>query len=167
MRLLEIREINKKEIPNCVSVIRDSFLTVAQAFQLTRENAPRYVAFSISEKELKKQWKNALYAMFGCFTPEEQLIGFYALCDLKDGSCELNHLCVIPSQRHQGVGRMLLKDALKRAEASGFQEMRLSLIEENKELKDWYLSFGFQHTDVRRFEHFPFTCGYMMKPLQN
>lgn len=50
-----IREINKKEIPDCVEVIRKSFMTVADEFGFTRENAPRFTAFATTEERLVYQ----------------------------------------------------------------------------------------------------------------
>jgi hypothetical protein len=44
-----IREITKDEIAECVKVIKASFQTVAKEFNITLENAPRYVAFSTTE----------------------------------------------------------------------------------------------------------------------
>lgn len=40
-----IREINRSEIPECVALIRESFLTVANEFNFTQANAPRFTAF--------------------------------------------------------------------------------------------------------------------------
>lgn len=43
--------------------------------------------------------------------------------------------------------------------------MKIGIIEENEVLKQWYQSFGFAHTGTRKFDFFPFTCGYMEKEL--
>ena len=50
-----IRKINRDEIQECVTVIRSSFLTVADEFGFTVENAPGFTAFSITEESLSKQ----------------------------------------------------------------------------------------------------------------
>ena len=42
-----IRPVTEKDIPVCVKVIRESFLTVAEEFHFTKENAPRFTAFSV------------------------------------------------------------------------------------------------------------------------
>ena len=41
-----IKQINKTDIPECVKVIKESFLTVANEFGFTIENAPRFTAFA-------------------------------------------------------------------------------------------------------------------------
>ena len=47
-----IRPVTEKDIPACVEVIRKSFLTVAEEFHFTKENAPRFTAFSVDEDRL-------------------------------------------------------------------------------------------------------------------
>jgi len=42
-----IREVRREDIPACVDLIRRSFMTVADAFDFTEENAPRFTAFAI------------------------------------------------------------------------------------------------------------------------
>ncbi len=39
--------------------------------------------------------------------------------------------------------------------------MTLGMVEENTVLSNWYASSGFLHTGVKKFDFFPFTCGYM------
>lgn len=47
-----IKQITKENIPECVKVIRASFLTVAEEFGFTHENAPRFTAFATTEDRL-------------------------------------------------------------------------------------------------------------------
>ena len=41
-----IREVEEKDLEECVELIRDSFGTVAKQFGFTEENAPRFTAFA-------------------------------------------------------------------------------------------------------------------------
>jgi archaellum component FlaC len=50
---------NLNELHNCVKVIQQSFITVAQQFNLTKENAPSNAAF-ISFEDLTKMKENFL-----------------------------------------------------------------------------------------------------------
>ena len=43
--------------------------------------------------------------------------------------------------------------------------MELGIVEENKKLRMWYESLGFIHTGTKKFDFFPFTCGYMEMKL--
>ena len=83
----------------------------------------------------------------------------------ENGECELNNLCVLPAYRHKGIGRNLLEHAFMIAAEAGCIRMKLGIVEENTVLKQWYDSFGFVHTDTKKFDFFPFTCGYMEKEL--
>ena len=47
-----IREVTKNDIAECVNVIRESFLTVANEFGFTIENASRFTAFATTEDRL-------------------------------------------------------------------------------------------------------------------
>ena len=47
-----IREMTRDEIPACVDIIRESFMTVADEFGFTEENAPRFVAFAVCSDRL-------------------------------------------------------------------------------------------------------------------
>jgi hypothetical protein len=42
------------------------------------------------------------------------------------------------------------------------QVMRLSIVEENTVLRQWYEQNGAVHTGTEKFDFFPFTCGYML-----
>lgn len=82
-----------------------------------------------------------------------------------NNECELSNICVLPAYRHQGVGRKLLMHAFKEAQELGCIKMHIGIVEENQVLKRWYESFGFVHVGIRKFDFFPFTCGYMDKNL--
>ena len=49
-----IREVRREEIPECLSLIKKAFLTWADEFGFTEENAPRFTAFTCGymKKEL-------------------------------------------------------------------------------------------------------------------
>ena len=49
-----IRKIKSEEIPICVEVIKKSFLTVADEYGFTEENAPRFTAFATTQD---RKWK--------------------------------------------------------------------------------------------------------------
>ena len=47
-----IKKLGRADIPDCVSVIRRSFATVAEKFGFTEENAPRFTAFATTEEKV-------------------------------------------------------------------------------------------------------------------
>ncbi len=99
------------------------------------------------------------------YTEGGSIAGYFSLLLLEGGGCELNNLCVLPEQRHRGVGSKLLGCAFETARGLGCSKMEIGIVEENAVLRRWYEGFGFVHTGVKKFEFFPFTCGYMEREL--
>ena len=159
-----IRKIRREEVPACVRIIRNSHQTVADAFGITVENAPRYVAFATDENRLLWHMDSEHRLMF---VEEENgiLRGYYSLLLKKDHECELGNLSVLPEYRHRGIGTALLQHAIRIARAQDCSTMRLSIVEENSILRKWYEQNGAVHTGTEKFDFFPFTCGYMMISL--
>lgn len=159
-----IRAITEQEIPDCVQVIRESFQTVADTFGFTAENAPYFTAFATDEARLLHFLREQHRPMYGYFV-QERPVGYYNLLLAEDAACELGSLCVLPAYRHRGIGVMLLNDAQTKAAGLGCRVMKLSIVEENTVLRQWYEAHGFRHTGTKKFDFFPFTCGYMEKPI--
>lgn len=160
-----IKRIDEKDIPECVRVIKESFLTVADEFGLTAENASRFTAFATTDERLN--WHlNAEHRPMYAFYDSGKMVGYYSLLIQENNECELNNLCVIPECRHKGIGEALLKDAFKTAQEFNCIKMNIGIVEENVVLRKWYESFGFIHTGTQKFDFFPFTCGYMEKDLK-
>lgn len=160
----EIRPVQPEDIPEAVRVIQESFATVAEDFRLTRENAPRFTAFAVTEEQLR--WQMEQEWPMSALVEDGRMVGYYALSPRDRGACELNHLCILPAYRHRGLGGVLLKHALVHAVELGFVRMTLGLVEENRVLRAWYEAYGFTHTGCKKFDFFPFTCGYMERPLR-
>ena len=156
-----IRPITSSDLPICSSLISSSFLTVAKSLGFTPENAPRFTAFSTTPERLQYQLEVEKRPMYAYVDPEGKIIGYYSLALLEEGVCELNNLCVAPECRHQKIGDQLLSDAFRRARELGCSKMQIGIVEENQVLRKWYESKGFIHTGTKKFDFFPFTCGYM------
>ena len=103
-----IREIKDNEIRSCVSVIRQSFKTVADEFGFTVENAPRFTAFATTDEKLFSQYDEEQRPMYAFYSDGGRMVGYYSLFRLENGECELNNLCVLPEYRHRNIGEKLL-----------------------------------------------------------
>lgn len=159
-----IKEVNENNISECTDVIKASFLTVATDFGFTAENAPRFTAFATTEDRLKWHLLGERRPMYA-FYDNGRIVGYYSLLPQGDNTCELNNLCVIPPYRHRGIGAELLTHAFEKASELNCAKINIGIVEENIVLRKWYESFGFVHTGVKKFDFFPFTCGYMHKNL--
>ena len=155
-----IRGIGREDLPVCADLIRRSFLTVADDLGLTPENAPRFTAFAVTEDRLLRQMTEEHRLMFGA---EEGgvLCGYCSVCLTGDGTCELGNLAVLPEYRHRGIGGRLLAHAVAAARQAGCRVMNIGIVEENTVLRRWYERCGAVHTGIRKFDFFPFTCGYL------
>ena len=67
--------------------------------------------------------------------------------------------------RHFGIGKKLLEHAYETAKAQGCKTINIGIVEENTKLRKWYEQNGAVHTGTKKFDFFPFTCGYMVKEL--
>ena len=159
-----IREMNKEEIPACVRVIRSSFMTVAEELGFTEENAPRFTAFATTDERLFYQAEVEKRPMY-VYSSNDEILGYYSLSKQSETEWELNNLCVLPEHRHEGIGDKLLQDAFARVKELGGTKLNIGIVEENKRLRAWYESKGFLHIGTKKFDFFPFTCGYMEKQL--
>ena len=159
-----IREINRNDIPECVEIIKKSFKTVADEFGFTVENAPRFTAFATTEDRLNWQIDNEHRLMF-VYEQDGVLCGYYSLLMQDNNECELNNLAVLPEYRRSGIGKQLLEHAYETARTQGCKRINIGIVEENKKLRSWYEENGAVHTGTKKFDFFPFTCGYMVKEL--
>ena len=159
-----IKEIQQENLTECVEVIRKSFATVAEEFNITEGNAPRFTAFAMDERRLNWHLNGEHRPMFG-FVVDGKIVGYYSLLLMENNECELNNLSVLPAYRHDGIGAKLVEHAFEMARKAGCAKMKLGIVEENQVLRKWYETLGFIHVGTQKFDFFPFTCGYMEKVL--
>jgi len=155
---MKIIEITKKNISSSANIIRSSFKTISDDFNLTIENNPTHGAFMKDEKLLEDYRKGI--KMFGLFEDEIQ-IGFVEL-EHNDGvTFYLEKLAVLPEHRHKGGGKILMDYATKYVKESGGTAISIGIIYENKRLLNWYEAYGFIETEIKKFSHLPFTVCFM------
>lgn len=150
--------VNDDQLEECAEVIRTSFLTVAKGFGITQEKVPTNGAYIQKERLIEEKAKGQL--MYGLFK-NEKIVGYMQLEKNREDLYYLQKLAVLPDYRHLGLGRKLLDYAKEQALFMGGTRISIGIIEENTILKNWYLDYGFIHTGTKKFEHLPFTVGYM------
>ena len=105
-----IIEIKQEDLAECVNVIRESFATVAEEYNITEENAPRFTAFATDEGRLNWHLNGEHRPMVG-YVVDGKIVGYYSMLWLENKECELNNLSVLPAYRHDGIGAKLLEHA--------------------------------------------------------
>ena len=158
----KICPLSREQLPLYAEVIRQSFATVARDFNLTKENCPGHTSF-ITNERLSDKIKNGYYP-FGYFT-NGKLVGFASLTDMGNGVYEMNNVSILPEYRHFGYGQALLDFCKEKARELGGHKITIGIIEEATTLKNWYAANGFIHTGTKKFEHLPFTVGYMEREI--
>lgn len=152
-----IYEVEKDELSECLAVIHQSFKTVADTFGLTRENCPKHTSFiPLSFLESQMNWGWHMYALYA----GKKIIGYMSVSK-EEGIFELHNLAVLPEYRHNGFGKLLLDHAKNAVKSLGGKVIRIGIIEESSILKNWYIANGFVHTGTKKFDHLPFTSGYL------
>lgn len=149
---------NTEVLPECLEVIHRSFKTVAEEFDLTMENCPKHTSFMpIYFLTTQMEWG---WHMFGLYH-ENQLVGYMSLSKEGDTVYELHNLAVLPEFRHKGFGKNMLDFAKEAVKTLGGDTIKIGIIEESTILKEWYQTNGFIHTGTKKFDHLPFTSGYL------
>ncbi len=153
-----IQQVEEKQLFDCLDVIHNSFLTVAEEFGLTKDNCPTNGAF-MPLLRLQNNFRKGdlMYAVI----IDTNIVGFVQLTEKENGVWELEKLAVLPDYRHNGYGKQLIDFARNKVKQIGGCKITIGIIEENNRLKKWYLSNGFIHTGTRLFHHLPFTVGFM------
>lgn len=157
-----IYEVWPNELRECLDVIHQSFRTVADQFGLTKENCPKHTGFlPLCFLERQKNWGWQMYALYA----GKKIIGYVSLSKESDDAFELHNLAVLPKYRHKGFGKLLLDYARNAVKASGGNVIKIGIIEESTVLKNWYIANGFVHTGTKKFDHLPFTSGYLERSV--
>ena len=155
---ISIIKVTKDNLPECLEVIHRSFSTVADEFGLTKENCPKHTSFiPISYLETQMKWG---WLMFGLYT-DKRIIGYMSLSKEADKAYELHNLAILPEFRHNGFGKQLLDHAKETVRSLGGSKIKICIIEESAVLKNWYIANGFEHAGTKKFDHLPFTSGYL------
>jgi GNAT superfamily N-acetyltransferase len=161
-----IRKVDESELEKSAEVIRKSFATVAKQFHFTKEKNPGHRAFMQVEELINDRKLGEM--QFGLFINNSEmkvLAGFMALEKINENIYKLEKLAVLPEYRHNNYGRALVEFAKCKVKELDAVKLTLSIIEENKVLKNWYAENGFVHTGTEIFPHLPFTVGYMEMEL--
>lgn len=155
---VSISKVTKDNLPECLQVIHRSFATVANEFGLTRENCPKHTSFiPLSFLQTQMRWGWLMYGLF----EDEKIIGYMSLSKETDYIYELHNLAILPEYRHKGFGKQMLDFAKETVKSMGGTKIKIGIIEESTVLKNWYISNGFEHIGTKKYDHLPFTSGYL------
>jgi ribosomal protein S18 acetylase RimI-like enzyme len=160
--MLEIKEISTKaQLEQTTVIVQSAFAGIAQAMDLTQQNAPSHPAFTTLEKMSAMQQK---MPFFGLYLDGDQ-IGCVAIEKAGDTIYYMERLAVLPAHRHAGCGALLVGFVLDYARERRGKKVSLGMINSHTVLKDWYKSLGFVETGTKQFEGLPFVVCFLEKEV--
>ncbi|WP_075354185.1 GNAT family N-acetyltransferase [Desulfovibrio sp. DV] len=143
-------------------LIAVSFHDVATRFGLGRDNCPSHPSLITSDRVER-----------GFRLGTEFLLAFQGTCPCGcvglrrpvEGVSTLEKLAVAPAFRRQGLGRILVRQALSVAQRAGAMRVEIGIIARQQELRAWYESLGFRAVRNAQFEQLPFEVLFLQKTL--
>jgi ribosomal protein S18 acetylase RimI-like enzyme len=162
---LETRVLaTEEEFEQCARLIRDAFATVAAEFNYTKENASTFPAFITAEKLISESARGVRF--FGMFDGADQ-VGSVALekAPELENVFFLERLAVHPAARHRGLGVKLMDFAFDLIKKRGGEKVKIAIVDENRQLKNWYIAYGFEETGTKTYPHLPFTVCLLEKKI--
>ncbi len=157
-----IRKCDREDIGVLVKTIRDSFQTVAERFGLTRENSPRHPSNCTAEWIQQEMDRGVQYFVL----ESDGIVSECVALEIANSEvCYLERLAVLPLQRQRGFGKALVEHVMSEAKLLGARHVGIGIVDEDKELKDWYKRLGFIEKETKEFPHLPFRITFMSHNL--
>jgi GNAT superfamily N-acetyltransferase len=144
------------------NILNNSFITVANEYGYTKENAPTFPAFignDIIEKQINGGLKMYVYNV------ENQNIGCIGYSFYKDKIYIIERLAVLPKYRHNNVGRELMEYIENKIKDMGGEISEIHIVNNNTKLKEWYKTLGYKEIRTEEYRQLPFKVGIMAKKL--
>lgn len=139
-------------------LIRRSFKDVAERFGLTPKNCPKHPSNCTSEWIENSLARGAVYYLLEHYgTPA----GCVALSQASSGRCYLERLAVLPRNRGNGFGRVLVEHTLQEARKIAVKQIHIGIIAGDRQLKKWYRKMGFVENETKSFSYLPFLVTFM------
>ena len=113
-----------------------------------------------SDKDLRKHSFSRGVQYFILYV-DEKPVGCVAIEKPSADVCYLERLSVLPEMRGKHFGIRLVQHALECAKTKGVSKVSIGIIDEQTELKEWYIELGFVELQTKKFSHLPFTVCLM------
>ena len=160
--VMVIRQAKKADIDVLVTLLRSSFRDVAERFEITEENNPKFLAFCTNERIESDLEKDLIYYIL---EKDGSPYGCVALERAKPGVCYLMRLAVLAGHRGKGYGKMLVHHIFEKARATGARRVEIAMISKDTKLKNWYKKLGFIQKSTKKYDHLPFIVAFMYREL--
>lgn len=153
-----IRQAGRDDTAVLTDIIRQSYQTVALDFNLTPENCPKHPSNCTGEWIKSDLDRGVIYYIL---LEGGRPLGCAALEKADPKTCYLERLAVMPEVRHKGYGKLLVDFIIEKARICKAKTLGAGIIDEQAVLKQWYRGLGFKAVGTKKFDHLPFTVGFM------
>ncbi len=160
-RMTEVITADKIEL--ATKIINQAFLTVANEFGFTQDNAPTFPAYITTEK-IENQVRSGLKLFI--YEENEKCIGCIGISYTKESDCfKAERLAVIPEYRQKGIGKKMMEYIEEKVKEEHGKSILVEIVNENVKLKDWYTRNNFSEVRIEKYDHLPFTVSVLEKKL--
>ena len=153
-------ELNDSEL--ITDILHKAFITVAEEFNFTKENAPRFPAF-ISSDYIDEQFRKGM-KLFG-YSLNGRIIGCAGYMFYRDRIYEIVRLAVLPEYRHAGIGKKLMGFVENKIIENGGSIAEIHAVDKNLLVRKWYKSLGYIEIRIDELKSVPFNSVVMNKEL--
>ncbi len=154
-----IYSVESEQLPACLETLHSAFGKSAEQFGYTKETYPSSAAY-VTLEELTEAKKDGVH-MYAACVDGGTVAGYAQLQKLGGGVYAFRRFAVLPEYQSLGIGRALVAHCRERAALYGGKKMTLLMIDENKKLKDFYISCGFRVVKTATDDSYPFTYSIM------
>lgn len=161
---MKIVLLTQSQLLGYLSVIRRSFHTVAETYDLPEENCVASGSF-IKMDQLMRDYRRGV-KLFGCLC-DGHTAGYMQLEMIEPGKFTLDKVAVLPEYRGQGIGAHMLEYAIDHAAHHGGQTLTVSVFAIDTGLVDWYCRHGFVLRDTVTHPDLPLAVAHLDKDLRN
>jgi len=155
-----IIELNDSKI--ITDILNKAFLTIAQQYNFTKENAPTFPAF-INYDRIENSLNNGL-KMYG-YKNNDQIIGCVGYSFYKEQIYFIERLATLPEFRHLGIGKKLMQFVENIIKEVGGKIVEIHVVDKNIVLRNWYKELNYFEIRIDEIKSLPFNSCVMNKDL--
>ena len=155
-----IIKINDSKI--ITDILNRAFLTVAQQFNFTKENAPTFPAYIAPDRI--DIFLNKGLKMYG-YKIDNNIISCAGYSNYKENIYFIERLATLPEYRHLGVGKKLMEYLEKKIKDIGGKIVEIHVVDKNIILREWYKKLNYVEIRIDEIKTLPFNSCVMNKEL--
>lgn len=155
----EIHSVEYEQLPLCLETLHSAFGESAKRLGYTKETYPTSAAYITLEELIEA--KDRGVHMYAACVEGGKVAGYVQLEKQGDGVYAFRRFAVLPEYQKLGIGRALVSHCRDRAALYGGKKLTLMMINDNKKLKEFYISNGFAVVSTHRDGTYPFEYSIM------